>query len=340
MKKLTTTEDIASLLTASTFSFALGAALETGLLERLAEKPMSCEEVSQVMNIPGKRGYYWLQMLTELGILENDSRGYTPTSIMRDVISDKIRLKRWKHIASDERELQAGVRNFAPYISETSIWKAQGLPEATRDYEKIEVDPERARVFTRLLYKFYQDSRKAIVDSLDMTGVGRMMDIGGGSGIASIFLTQKYPELKSVIVDFKNVCAEGQVIVEENQLSDRITFHGANFLTDELPQGFDLVLHCDIGVFGVDLFRKLWTSLKPEGRIVVAFQFPPSENVAPAPYLKWAFLDSLKNPDFGFPTVAQLQDQLVQAGFHLLPDVYTTPDGYDGCVIQARKTGE
>ncbi len=336
MKKLTTKEDISSLLTASVSSLALGAAIETGLLQMLAEKPMDGECVAKALNIPGKRGHYWLQILEELGIIEADSQGYVPSSLTRTVILDTSRLDRWKHIASDEREHLVGMHNLALYMNEPgSIWKLQGLTDPKGYVEKMNDCPERARVFTRLLYNFYQDSRNAFAEFLDMTGVERMMDLGGGPGGVSMALVRKYPNLTSTVVDIENVCVAGREIVEENQLSDRISFHAADFATDELPQGFDMVLHCDIGVFGEGLFRKLWASLKPGGRIVVIFHFPPSENTAPAPYLRWAFIDSLKDPDFGFPTVAQVQGQLVQAGFHLLPGEHTFPEGH--VVIQARK---
>jgi len=338
MNKLTTKEDIVNLLSTSTSSLALGAALETGLIEMLAEKPMSGEDISRLMNIPGKRGHYWLQLLAELGILEKDSQGYKPSSIMAEIISDKIRLERWKHVASDERELLAGMRNLASSISETSIWKAQGLKKPKNDYEKMIEDPERARVFTHLLYNFYKDAKNEFADLIDMTGVERMMDVGGGSGAVSILLAQKYPDLGGVVVDFENVCIEGRRIVEENHLSDRITFHGANFLKDDLPKGFDLVLHYDIGVFGEELFRKLWESLNPGGRIVVVFHFSPEENSAPTRYLRWAFRDSLNDPEFSFPTIPQLQAQLVQAGFHLLSGENVFPEGQTA--IQAQKVEE
>jgi len=338
MNKLATKEDIINLLSASVSSFALGAALETGLIEILAEKPMSGEEVSRLMNIPGKRGHYWLQLLAELGILEKDSRGYAPSFIMQEVISDPIGLGWWKHVASDERELIAGVRNLAPYIGADSIWRAQGLTEPVKGYKKIEDDPERAHLFTRLLYNFYKDSKTEFADLIDMTGVERMMDVGGGSGAVSILLAQKHPDLRSVVVEFENVCIEGRRIVEENHLSDRITFHGANFMKDELPKGFDLVLHYDIGVFGEEMFRKLRESLNPGGRIVVVFHFSPEENTAPTRYLGWAFRDSLNDPTFGFPTVPQLKEQLVQAGFRLLTGEHVFPKGQT--VIQAQKVGE
>ena len=233
----------------------------------------------------------------------------------------------------------AGLRNLALYLSEPgSIWKEQGLADPKNDYEKMIEDPERARVYTRLLYNFYMGSKNEFAESLNMAGVKRMMDVGGGSGIVSILFARKYPDLTSVVVELENVCIEGRRIVEENHLSNQITFHGANFLTDELPKGFDLILHYDIGVFGEELFRKLQESLKSGGRIVVVFHFPSSENTAPAPYLKWAFLDSLKDPDFGFPTIPQIQAQLVQAGFRLLPEEHVLPEGQ--IVIQAQKMEE
>ena len=70
MKTLTTNEDVYALLYAPAASAALGAAITTGLLWMLAEKPMTGEEVIRALKIPGKRGYYWLQYLQSFGILE------------------------------------------------------------------------------------------------------------------------------------------------------------------------------------------------------------------------------------------------------------------------------
>jgi len=337
MKKLTTKEDISDLLSASVFSIALGAAIELGLLQMLAEKPMDGESVSQALNIPGKRGYYWLQLLKELGILEMDSQGYVLSSLTRAVILeakdfDRLRLK---HRAADEREHLTGVCNLALYISEASIWKAQGLTEPKGYVEKMNDNPERAYTFTRLLYNLHQNLGCELAEFLDLTGVRNLLDIGGGSGVEAMAFARKYPDLVITTVDIENVCVVGREIVEENHLSDRITFHAADFLADELPQGFDFVLHCDVGAYGVEQFRKLWASLKPEGRMAVIFHFSPSENTAPAPFLEWAFLDSLKDPDFGFPSVAQARTQLAQAGFQVLPGEHTLSDGR--IVIQVRK---
>lgn len=337
MNKLTTREDIFSLLSASTSSFALSAAIETGLLKILAEKPMTAEEVSQAMDIPGKRGNYWLQMLTELGILETNAQGYSPSTLTRHAILDieDFRRSRIKHNIADERERLAGVRNLALYISKPSIWQAQGLTEPKGYVEKMNDDPERAYTFTRLLYNLHQYLGGELAEYLDLTGVYHMLDIGGGSGVEAMAFARKYPHLNITTVDIENVCVVGREIVKENNLSGQITFHAADFLMDELPQGFDFILHCDVGVYGIEQFHKLWASLKPAGRMAVIFHFPLLKNSAPVQFLEWAFLDSLKDPNFGFPTVAELREQLTQAGFQPLPGEHTLSDGR--ILIQARK---
>jgi len=337
MKKLTTKEDISNLLTASVPSLALGAAIETGLLDMLAKGPLDGDGVAQAMNIPGKRAHYWLQLLAELGILDVDSQGYVPSALACNSILDAKDFDRlrMKHNAADARERLAGVRNLSLYMSEPSIWKAQGLREPKGYVEKMNDDPERAYSFTRLLYNVHQNLGNELAGLLDLTGVHNLMDLGGGSGVEAMAFVRRHPDLKVTTVDVKNVCTVGREIVEENHLSDRISFYPADFLVDKLPQDFDFVLHCDIGVFGEDLFHKLWTSLKSEGRMAIIFHFPPSENTAPAPFLDWAFLDSLKDPEFGFPTVAQVRAQLVQSGFKVLPGERTLSDGR--IVIQAQK---
>jgi hypothetical protein len=61
--KLNTKNDVDLLMNGAVLSAALGAAIETGLLWRLATKPMSAVEVAQAFNVPSKRCHYWLQVM-------------------------------------------------------------------------------------------------------------------------------------------------------------------------------------------------------------------------------------------------------------------------------------
>ena len=336
MHKLTTKSDLSILLSASTASAALGAAIETGLLWMLAERPLDGAGVVRTLGIPGKRGYYWLQMLETIGILENGPNGYTPSDLTRETILETYSEDSWKYLAQEERELSPGVSNLALYIREPgSIWAAQGLPEPINYVDKMRKNPERAREFTRMLFDVHQPLAKAVAELVDLTDVQRLMDLGGGSGVISMALLRKSPTLHATVVDIENVCIAGREIAIEEGLADRISYHPAEFERDEFPTGFDMIIKCDVSVFGEWLFKKLSQSLKPGGRLVFVEHIAPSENSAPVTNLVYTFLDSLGDPDLSTHTLARVQSMLTQTGFQVLPGKQSVGTGR--VVFQARK---
>lgn len=327
--KLKTVDDVNFLKNSATPAAALDAAIETGLLWQLAEKPLSASQAAQALKIPGKRCHYWLQLLNTMGILDHGSNGYSPSQLAREAILEARSQESWQHLALDERERSAGVHNLPLFIHEPgSIWAAQGLAEP-RDYvDKMRASLARAREFTRMLFEVHQPLADKIVELLDMEGVQRMMDLGGGSGVVSMALLRKYPDLTSTVVDIENVCIAGSEIAREEGLADRISYHPAEFDSDEFPAGFDLVLQCDVGVFGLELFQKLHGSLNPGGQLVFVDHFSPTEYYAPPTRLEWTFLDSLRDPDFSLPTLAQMKAQLSHAGFEVQSGHQTIGTGW------------
>jgi hypothetical protein len=204
--RLNTANDVQNLWSAATAAAALGTAIETGLLWLLAEKPRLAEEIVQELSIPGKRGFYWLQLLEQLGILEDSPLGYSPSPLAKEAILDTRSQDSWKHLLVDERERIAGISNLALYLRETgSVWVAQGLPKRSNYVEKMRIDPARAREFTRMLFEVHQPLAKTVCELLDFTGVQHLMDLGGSS-VVSMALLRKYLRSSATVVDIENVC--------------------------------------------------------------------------------------------------------------------------------------
>jgi len=336
MKRLLTKEDVYDLISAPTASAALGAAIKTGLLWMLADRPMTGDEIAQALHIPGKRGHYWLQYLQSFGVLEAVPQGYIPSAGTRAAILDTNSRESWGHLVIDELEKDACVHGLPQFISEPgSLWTLQGLDEPEGYVDKMRASPERAREFTSMLFEVHQKLASQVAELLDLTGVERMMDLGGNSGVVSMALLRRYPALTSTVVDIENVCLAGREIAEEQGFSDRITYQPVEFAEDEFPTGFDLVLQCDVAVYGIELLQKIHRSLKPGGRLVFVDHFSPEENLAPPSRVEWTFLDSLRDPDFGFPTLAALKLQLAQTGFDVSDEHQTLGKGL--VVIQAWK---
>jgi SAM-dependent methyltransferase len=327
--KITTTDDVHDLMAACIDSAALGAALEWGLFWRLAEEPQTAAGVAQALGIPLNRCRYWLDLLLGLGLLTCEKGLYAPSSAARRAILDAYGPEAWGMLAQEWREHCPAVQNLARHITEPgSVWEIQGL-EPPEWFAQISRDPERARRFTRMLYEAHLSLADELADILDMTGVRRLMDLGGGSGVMSLALLRRHPHLAAVVVDIENVCAVGREIAATQPVAERITYFAADFEHDDLPGGFDLVLACDVGVWSKALLHKLRDALNPGGRLVIVDQFAPAEGVAPAArlYLHWAFLGSLEDPASSFRTAAELHTLLRQAGFRTLSE-YTLSEGW------------
>lgn len=333
--KLTAMDDVSDCLFAYVNSAALGVAIELGLFWRLAEQPLDAPGVAQALNIPIRRCRYWLQLLHSMGIVEPVPAGYAPSALARTAILDTHSQASWTYLAQEEREHFSAVCDLALHIQEPgSVETAQG--QTTLSYvEKLANDPDRAWRFTRMLYELHQPMAQRLSELLDMTGVRRLMDVGGGSGVVSLALLRRYPQLTSTVIDIEHVCSAGREIAQEASLADRITYHAADFVHDELPGGYDMVLQCDVGVYSEALYHKLWAALNQGGRLVIVDHFAPAGDVESPARLYWTFLDSLADPDVEVMTVTQLQSELTQAGFHLRPESSVLPGGR--LVIQAHK---
>ena len=333
--KLTTTNDVSGCLSAYVDSAALGTALELGLFWMLAEQPLDAASVAQALTIPVRRCQYWLQLLHSMGLIDQVPAGYAPSALAHSAILDTYSQESWAFLAQEDREKFPSVCDLALRIQEPgSIRTAQGL--TTLSYvEKLANDPERARRFTRMLYELHQPLANRLAELLDMTDVNQLMDVGGGSGVVSLALLRRHPGLSATVVDIEHVCSAGREIAQEDSLADRITYFAADFAHDELPGAYDMVLKCDVSVYGQALFHKLWAALNQGGRLVIVDHFAPAENVVSPARLYWTFQDSLADPDIDVITVARLQMQLTKAGFSLLSENTVLPGGR--LVIQARK---
>lgn len=336
MNQLTTPQEVTALLSATTGAAALGAAIETGLLWVLAEDPLPAPEVSRRLGIPARRCQYWLQYLCELGILTEGPHGYVPSAVAKEAVLDAHSRESWQHLVEDERERSACVHYLVQHLAiPGSIWTAQGMDPPPNYVEKMRRDPVRAREFTRMLYEVHQTLANEVASLLDLRGARHMLDLGGNSGVVSMALLRRYPDLCATVVDLATVCETGREIAAEQGFSNRLTYHAADFMHDALPTGFDLVLKCDVGIFAETLYVMVWEALEQGGQFVLVDYFSPTEEKLHPSRLRWSFLDSLHDPDFSIPTAAQVRAQLARTGFRVLPDEQRTSTGR--VIIQAQK---
>ena len=339
-----TTKDILELLQGYISSATVGAAMELGLFWLLAEKPLSDADVAGSLNIPLNRCHHWLQLLCNLGLLENGVDGYAPSLVAWEAILNAQSRDFWAFHAGEHRDRSMCVRDLALNIGKPmSAWEAPNMTPPDY-YQQIRASPNYAARFTRMLYEIHIPLAEQLANLIDLQGVTRLMDLGGGSGVVSFALLRKRQDLTSVVLDVESVCHVGREIASENRLEKRTSYVATDLLQDDLPIGFEMGMLCDVGLFNEMLFRKIHGALTMDGRLVVVDKFAPTKTDAPPSRLSGAFLTSLQYPaqSISFTTVEMVQSQLQKTGFRdfsitLVPHKDNLPWNIDWMMLEARK---
>lgn len=339
-----TTEDILELLQGYITSTTLGAAMELGLFWLLADGPLADSDVAELLDIPLNRCHHWLQMLCNLGLLERGADGYAPSMVARETIMDAQSQGFWAFQAREHRDRFMCVRNLALNIGKPiSAWETPdlGLPDY---YQQIRQDTVYAGRFTRMLYEIHMPLAEQLAELIDLQGVNRLLDLGGGSGVVSFALLRRRQELTSVVLDVESVCQAGREIASENRLEHRIRYVATDLLRDDLPTGFDMVMLCDVGLLDEVLLHKILNALNGDGHLVVVDKFALTQTDAPPSRLSGAFLASLQHPaeSISFTTAEVVQNRLRQTGFRDLavtsvPHEDNLPWNMDWIMLKARK---
>lgn len=313
-----TPADVMGIVRGYAVSAALGAALELGLFWQLEKRAASAEEVAKSLDIPAERTRRWLEFLVRLGFLKRDGGSYEPSLAARKAIMETLKQDSWAYLAEEAREGYLACNDLPLHIHRLeSVWAAQGL-EPPDFYARLAEDGNQADRFTRMLYDYHQSLGEELAEALDMTGVKRLMDLGGGSGVMSLALLDRHGGFTATVVDAATVCQVGERIVSESDVADRISFHPMDFLKDALPGGFDMVLECDVGIHSEELYLKIRKSLNDGGRFVIVDDLVQKGRSPPLHRLRHAFLASLNDPNYKMRTVADLEVLLGKSGYSVL----------------------
>ncbi|MFC1840479.1 methyltransferase [Thermodesulfobacteriota bacterium] len=126
-----------------------------------------------------------------------------------------------------------------------------------------------------------------LVAEIDLSGVRKVLDVGGGSGAYSIAFVRAGNRLTVTVFDLPNVVPLTQNYIKEAGLEEFINTAPGDYKSDDLPSGFDLaflsaIIHSNSPAENMDLFKKVGRALNPGGRIVVSDFIMDDDRISPA----------------------------------------------------------
>ncbi len=109
----------------------------------------------------------------------------------------------------------------------TTLWEyLRGHPEAQADFDRMMAAATRAVM-------------GAVVKSYDLSRFRRIVDVGGGRGVALSALLRAAPQASGVLLEQPQVVAGAQELFAVEGLADRVELVGGSFL-ESIPPGGDL----------------------------------------------------------------------------------------------------
>ncbi len=284
----------------------------------------------------------------ELGLASRPARGLFDTCVSVGLLERSD--GRLRTTAAAERYLTSGsdysLRNYV--LDERWCWGGWGrLVEALRsDAPTLEQDEDGYHTFPADFFlDFLHGHSLAMGDRLaaavPLGDVGKIMDVGGGSGAVSIALARANPSLDAVVVDQSPVLDKTREHIAEAGFAARIDTHAANVFADPLPEGCDAAvianfLHDFSPERAAMILERVAEALPLGGRLIV-MEIAPEDDRSGPPLPAVFTVTMIVNTEGGIAyTRAELREMIERAGLvvereHRLGDRYVTT------AIEARK---
>lgn len=241
------------------------AGVELGIFEALARKPMTEEELVAHLNYDPRGTGILLGALAGIGLLEVDENRYR--------VAD-----RWA-----EMLVSGGPMSQTHMIMHLrKMWDSWGrLDEVVRSGRRRQMPPLNAaedeaaiRAFIGGMHEGSRHSARELAAKLDLTGINRMLDVGGGPGTYCIELCRRRPELNATLMDRILPLDVARENIEAAGFEDRIERRLGDAITDEYGENYDLVLisqllHAYGPAENARIVRKGAEALRPGGCMII-----------------------------------------------------------------------
>lgn len=282
------------------------------------EEWKTVEAVTKKTGLNQRNLSFYLNALACIGLLEKDGERYRNTPESNEFLNESSSL----------------------YLGECLLFREQMMSLANLD-ERVKKGPDVQIVQNNSgveVYDFYESARVSIsemysgrVQSLKAAAErlfadqapGKILDLGGGNGVLAIELVLSFSRCRGVVFEHPNVARLPESLIATRGLSDRISVMKGDFNTDEIGDGYDLIIASGILDFAKDhldaLLEKLRQALTPGGYLyIVSHEVSEDYQAPPDSILGWlsSHLDGLDL----LLTKETMDHALAARGFHCVEE--------------------
>lgn len=259
---------IFDLVTAPWKTAILNSAVRLKIFTVLSERRMRVEELTAQTGADEVYLQAVLNALVCMGLLHNQNGGYKNSHLSRIYFVEGE-----PYFMGDFIQL---------LINESSSWN--NLFSMMSGGKEITDHPgDSHKTFIKAMHNMAMFGEvNALINCVDFSDCYNMVDAGGGSGIYSVSLCQKYPDLNCVILDRHETLAVTRELISKHKERERIELRECDITRDRLGDNIDAVLLSDVTYDDVEagmILRNAWHCLRTNGRLVIrGYYFDPQSS--------------------------------------------------------------
>ena len=232
----------------------------TGILRLLAERDLTADEIASELELDELATGKVVRALAALGLAEAEGERYRAAPGIRE-------------------HFLPGDHDVVPFLEHSHAmyerWGTTLEPWLRgEDWPVAERAPEEVRRFGAAMRAMGAQNARRLAAVLDLEGVNRMLDVGGGWGHFAQALCKANPGLHAAVLDRPEVVERARTELAGTEFEDSIDFLSGDYLATDYGSSYDLVLfanvlHQETADHAAEMVRRGAAALAPGGRVTV-----------------------------------------------------------------------
>ena len=253
-------------------SRALHLAAKLGIADLLAGGPRDASDLAEATGAHAPSLRRVLRLLASVGVFDERDNGSFALTPLGDALRGdvpfssraSVMLFAGVGIQDSWKELEYCVRTGEPAFRKHS-------PDGDAFSH---MDPEQAKVFDDAMATFAPATAAAIAAAYDFSGLGTLVDVGGGNGALLIGILGAHPRLRGVVFDRPEPAERAKKRLAETGLESRCQVVAGDFFAS-VPSGGDAyilkhVIHDWDDERAAAILRNCRRAMKPSARLLIA----------------------------------------------------------------------
>ncbi len=244
-------------------SFTLHAAIKLGIFTIIDSGELTAGGIAERLNAKERGVVMLLNALAAMNLLVKKDDRYFNTPSSTSFLSKKSpeymghMIMHHHHLALSWLKLDDAVKTGSPMRGRSS-----GSDEEARES------------FLMGMFNIAMNLAPRLVNTIDISGRRRLLDLGGGPGTYAIHFCLNNPRLKATIYDLPGTEPYAVKTIEKFGLSDRIDFVAGDYLKEDIPGSYDVawlsqILHAEGPEDCQRIIEKAASVLEPGGLLLI-----------------------------------------------------------------------